>query len=130
MMPSGVRPRAFTLIELLVVVAIISILAAIAIPNFLEAQIRSKVSRARSDLRTLATGLESYAVDQNRYPANFDYNGWRPAPPILTTPVAYITSLPFDPFKITDDEAIRRYEFHNVKQLVQNLTPGWPANDI
>jgi prepilin-type N-terminal cleavage/methylation domain-containing protein len=60
--------KAFTLIELLIVVAIIAILAAIAVPNFLEAQVRSKVSRARTDLRTVTTALESYAVDFNKYP--------------------------------------------------------------
>ncbi len=60
--------KGFTLIELLIVVAIIAILAAIAVPNFLEAQTRSKVSRIRADIRTVATGLESYAVDNNKYP--------------------------------------------------------------
>jgi len=59
--------KGFTLIELLIVVAIIAILAAIAVPNFLEAQIRSKVSKAKSDMRTLATGLEAYFIDQNTY---------------------------------------------------------------
>ena len=58
--------KAFTLIELLIVVAIIAILAAIAVPNFLEAQTRAKVSRVQSDLRTLATGIESYTVDNNK----------------------------------------------------------------
>ena len=59
----------FTLIELLVVVAIVAILAAIAVPNFLEAQVRSKVSRVKADMRTVATALESYAIDNNgKYP--------------------------------------------------------------
>ena len=85
--------RGFTLIELLVVVAIISILATIAVPNFLEAQVRSKVSRVRSDLRTLATALECYAVDNNnKYP--FDKDGQlRPGyiTDVISTPVAYVT---------------------------------------
>jgi len=64
------KMRGFTLIELLIVVAIIAILAAIAVPNFLEAQVRAKVSRVRTDQRSLATAIESYYVDNNIYPAH------------------------------------------------------------
>ena len=59
---------AFTLIELLIVIAIIAILALIAIPNFLESQVRAKVARVHADLRSVATAIESYFVDNNVYP--------------------------------------------------------------
>jgi len=62
------KSRGFTLIELLIVVAIIAILAAIAVPNFLEAQTRSKVARVQADHRSIATGLEAYYIDNNQYP--------------------------------------------------------------
>jgi prepilin-type N-terminal cleavage/methylation domain-containing protein len=123
--------RAFTLVELLIVVGIIAILALIALPNFLDAQVRSKVSRARADMRTLATALESYATDTNHYPPNFDYASTLLTPDRLTTPIAYISSLPHDPFKTDQtDEPLRRYDYHNVKQQVTNNVPGWPPNDL
>ncbi len=96
--------RAFTLIELLIVVAIIAILAAIAVPNFLEAQVRSKVARTQNDLRTLATGLEAYRVDWSRPPPT-PYaltpgapNPFRIMTNRVTTPVAYLTGALYDTF--------------------------------
>ncbi|MGI8905500.1 MAG: type II secretion system protein [Candidatus Sumerlaeaceae bacterium] len=98
------RKTGFTLIELLIVVAIIAILAAIAVPNFLEAQTRSKVSRCAADMRTIRTGLESYMVDNNKYPET-DYgagvfeNLAGAGMDRLSTPISYLTSVPRSPFK-------------------------------
>jgi len=99
------RVKGFTLIELLIVVAIIAILAAIAVPNFLEAQVRSKVSRTKADMRSVVVAMEAYFVDNNGYPRHSDFNNTRPidqqyywwSP--LTTPVAYMTSMPRDVFQ-------------------------------
>jgi len=100
--------RGFTLIELLIVVAIIAILAAIAVPNFLEAQSRAKISRVKTDIRTISVALEAYAVDHNAYPI---LRGYLTAWPTsidrggialaydLTTPIAYLASVLLkDPF--------------------------------
>jgi prepilin-type N-terminal cleavage/methylation domain-containing protein len=111
------RISGFTLIELLIVVAIIAILAAIAVPNFLEAQVRSKVSRVKSDLRSFATAIEAYTLDYNGPPpaaGETSNTAGRVGGPLtfgtqtgqtgilgwwLTTPVAYMTTFEIrDPF--------------------------------
>jgi type II secretion system protein G len=103
-----IATKGFTLIELLIVVAIIGILAAIAIPNFLQAQTRAKVSRVMADMRTVAHGLETYAVDNTAYVQDDDvtqrvdggtaagYYGLAR----LTTPVEYLRKVPVDPFSV------------------------------
>ncbi|NQU44314.1 prepilin-type N-terminal cleavage/methylation domain-containing protein [bacterium] len=111
--------KGFTLIELLIVVAIIAILAAIAVPNFLEAQTRAKISRVQSDMRTLATAFQCYMVDNNKTPylyedynpnnlwmynahiyKHFDAGRWYCAIR-LTTPVAYLDTIVWqDPFNV------------------------------
>jgi len=107
--------RAFTLIELLIVVAIIAILAAIAVPNFLEAQTRAKVSRAKADMRSLAVGIETWNVDNNHYlycngnSSGLDQRNSQPNPrpnsrptfERLTSPIAYLSSIFPDPFRGT-----------------------------
>jgi len=124
------KKRGFTLIELLIVVAIIAILAAIAVPNFLEAQVRSKVSRGRADMRSATTALESYGVDNNGYPPMADANSghqWGTydapfhsrLPSYLTTPIAYITKCFEDPFlEYHPGFAIAgyRYVYFNMKE--------------
>jgi prepilin-type N-terminal cleavage/methylation domain-containing protein len=109
--------KGFTLIELLIVVAIIAILAAIAVPNFLEAQVRAKVARVLNDQRAMATAMEAYYIDNATYTKDSDssldtaefgaaaatygtpeWGGSANGALYLTTPIAYITSLMEDPF--------------------------------
>jgi len=81
--------RAFTLIELMIVIAIIAILAAILIPNFLHARAESQTAACESNEKQIATAMEEYAVDNNgAYPGGFGASG-------LTTP--YLTFAPKDP---------------------------------
>ncbi len=101
------RRRAFTLIELLIVVAIIAILAAIAVPNFLEAQTRARVARTDNDLRTIDLAMESYHIDNRGYGISLADNKW--LPPFttyagndnryLSTPISYLTEMPPDIFR-------------------------------
>jgi len=78
--------RGFTLIELLIVVAIIAILAAILIPNFLRARAQSQYAASKGNLKNLATALESYFVDRGSYPDT-----------LITLSPTYLRAVPNDP---------------------------------
>ena len=60
--------KGFTLIELMIVIAIIIILAAIAIPNYLRMTDRARRSRIAGDFASMATAIEAYSVDWGAYP--------------------------------------------------------------
>jgi prepilin-type N-terminal cleavage/methylation domain-containing protein len=101
----------FTLIELLIVVAIIAILAAIAVPNFLEAQVRAKISRTKADMRSLATAVEAYLVDNNKLARTYRPSAAWTRTIVnaqFTTPVAYITSVFPDVFNLVDADTANR----------------------
>lgn len=98
------RARGLTLIEVLVVLIIISILAMITVPNLLNSQTRSRVARAKSDLRTLALAIEAYTADQHGPPLDWSVprgepqlNWMEPVTrgilhPSLTTPIPYVAN--------------------------------------
>lgn len=59
--------KGFTLIELMIVVAIIGILAAIAIPNFLNYQLKAKTAEAKTNLGAIRTSQETFNAERDRY---------------------------------------------------------------
>jgi len=58
--------RGFTLVEIMIVVAIIALLAAIAVPNFMRARKRSQATKILEDLRILSSAASQYAIDHNK----------------------------------------------------------------
>ncbi len=132
------RRSAFTLIELLIVVAIIAILAAIAVPNFLEAQTRARVSRAHNDLRSIALAMESYRVDNNTYPAHFNMSplevnlsphstSTNMDNRLLTTPISYISEYPVDVFRVIAGQAANKYRLYAVTYAACTPSETYPA---
>lgn len=100
------KRRAFALTEILTVMAILGVLALTVTPNFLQARTRAKVAKVQEGMRECSMALEMYFVDNKSYPLAFSDSYITPFLPgsgcdsrLLTTPVAYISSVPTDAFK-------------------------------
>ena len=60
----------FTLVEIMIVVAIIALLAAIAVPNFLRSRKRSQATAVLEDLRIIDGAIDLYAIENNKSNGN------------------------------------------------------------
>jgi general secretion pathway protein G len=101
--PAARKARGFTLIELMVVLVIIGVLAALIVPNVLGRLDQARVTAARSDINTLMGALNTYKLDNQRYPtaeqglqALLTKPSSGPIPPNWRGP--YIPKLPNDPW--------------------------------
>jgi len=121
-------PGCGRIVELLIVLGIVAILSAIAVPNFLEAQVRAKHSRIKNDTRSIATAIESYYVDNNAYPPSLDI--------LWQGPVKYLSFVPVDPMVMTKSGGGAPYRYATGPAAAERLrqagiaignanAPGW-----
>jgi prepilin-type N-terminal cleavage/methylation domain-containing protein len=122
------RHWGFTLIELLVVIAIILILIAIALPNLIEARMRSQVVHAYGEMKAITEAEDTYFLDHRTFTDDFMHYGDSQGNS-LTTPIRYITAYPIDPFqKFTNQTlTIPHYRIGTGNAKVSRDVQGIPA---
>lgn len=142
--------QGFTLIELLIVIAIILILIAIALPNFMAARIRAQVTRVKGDMKTIVHANEAHRAQNGRYilpcligdepnriglcPGqlggynsgflwyNLTGSGLTGFGLRLTTPTAFLTELPIDPFM---ERGLSHPDYAEVASMYHGRAEDW-----
>lgn len=125
------KNQGFTLIELLIVVAIIGILAAIAVPNFLNAQMRAKVARVQGDLRSMKTAIELYRLDNSGYPPSCtleSVGGVQFRAGEIFEPVEYATVPAVDPFNTQEGSRTSTFAANEYFYINHDMSCVWPSN--
>lgn len=90
---SGRLERGFTLIELMIVMVIIGLLAAIAVPMYVQSVRHAREAVLKEDLRTLRAAIDSYTVDKQKAPQTLED----------LVQAGYLKSMPVDPFTHRSD---------------------------
>ncbi len=127
------RRQGFSLRELFVVLVVVSILAAIAIPAYINAQVRTKLVAMKQENRNVHDAISRYQLDNGDYPigtyespgamSQSSYptsvgpeqrnSGYRLI--VLTTPYPYLNRLPDDPFQVENSVYDRKYMYYRPK---------------
>lgn len=106
------RERGFTLIELVIVMTIIGLLAAIAVPMYVQSVRHAREAVLREDLRTLRSAIDSYTVDKQKAPQSLDD----------LVEGGYIKSMPVDPFTHRSDTWVPGQD--DTLQSIDQTEPG------
>ena len=85
---AGHQQRGFTLLELLIVMVVISLLAAIAVPSYIQSVRHAKEAVLKEDLRTMRAAIDSYTIDKQKAPQSLED----------LVQAGYLKSMPKDPF--------------------------------
>lgn len=136
---SAALRRAFTYVELTIVAATIAMLVAIAVPNFLEAKVRTVFARSKAELATVKMAVEAYRVDHRAWPQNRTpgvAGDWDLV--VLTTPVPYLSFLPYDVFTTPDGRGVDHprpiepapYRYYNGAQVDEAGGVKFPPGQI
>ena len=114
----------FTLVEIMIVVAIIALLAAIAVPNFLRSRKRSQATRILEDLRILDHAIDQYAIDTGKTtganPAFADLQAFLKKDTVLYSTGADLFGNVYGPFTVDSIPVVPDAAYNTLSDVADN----------